>query len=211
MTNITHNVTDEGSTQAPADHSPALIDRGLLSQAATAEDIGRSDGWASGEGIPAGQEERKRLGWGEKYVPPIEGREERRQFAQICQRVLSELDALRDAQYVMDGRVADEGAGVVAEITNLLESLFDCPFGEGESLKSTVVAIQSQTNNADWSQEIVDFLREAMGFLQARYVVNEQTVDEVYEIMREHALDPFRGSVSDRGIKTRYRLVKDDR
>jgi len=122
--------------------------------------------------------------------------------------VLGELDDLEATDYLVDGKVSDEGAGVIAEIANLLENLFDCPFGEGESLKSVVVAIQSQTNNADWSGQVVGFLRDVMVFLRARYVVNDQTVDEVYEIVKEHGLDPFRGSVSDRGIRTRYRLVK---
>jgi len=112
------------------------------------------------------------------------------------------------ADYIANGRVADEGAGTIAEIASLLESMFDCPFGEGESLKSVVVAIQSQTNNAEWTRQTVEFLRDAITFLSARYVIDDQTVDELYKIMEEHALDPFRGSVSNRGIKTRYRLVE---
>jgi hypothetical protein len=152
-------------------------------------------------GISPGEEERRRLGWGPRYLPDINGREERQQFSQICERVLQELDDLDAADYLADGKVSDEGAGVVAEIGSLLEQLFDCPFGEGESLKSVVVAIQSQTNNADWTSEIVAFLRDTMQFLRARYLVNDQTVDEVYQILKEHGLDRFRGSVSDRGIK----------
>jgi len=208
MTRIARNTTDQGSPRVEDVWSAGPADAELVSRAATADDITPSGELGTGVVIPTGGEVRKRLGWGAQYLPPIDGREERRRFSEICGRVLGELDDLEGADYLVDGKVSDEGAGVIAEIANLLEKLFDCPFGEGESLKSVVAAIQSQTNNADWSRQIVDFLRDVMVFLRARYVVNDQTVDEVYEIVKEHGLDPFRGSVSDRGIKTRYRLVK---
>ena len=100
----------------------------------------------------------------------------------------------------------------MAQVDSLLETMFDCPFGEGECLKSVVVAVQSQVNNVDWTRDIVKFLRNVMSFLRVRYVVNDQTVDEIYDMMKEQNLDPFRGSVSDRDIKTRYRLIEvDDR
>lgn len=208
MANIARNAFGHGSVEPEALGGPLPEDVGLATQMATARDVATSAGLGLGDGISRGEEERKRLGWGPQYLPRIDGREEQQQYSQICGRVLEELDELEAADYLVDGTVSDEGAGVVAEIANLLEQLFDCPFGQGESLKSVVVAIQSQTNNADWTPEIVAFLRDTMQFLRARYVVNDQTVDEVYEILKEHGLDPFRGSVSDRDIKTRYRLVE---
>jgi hypothetical protein len=153
---------------------------------------------------------RRRVGWGRRFFPEIADREARASFANICQRVLCELEDLEQSDCLAGGKVSEEGAGFIVQIDDLLESLFDCPFGQGESLKGVVVAIQSQTRNADWTQEIVSFLREAMVFLQARYAVNDQTIDEVYEIIKEHGLDPFRGTVSDEGIKTQYRLVRVD-
>ena len=208
MANIARNTVGQGSAEPQLHGGPMPEDADFAMQTATAIDVATSAGLGLGDGISPGEEERRRLGWGPQYLPRIDGREERRQFSQICEQVLDELDDLETADYLVDGKVSDEGAGVVAEIGNLLEQLFDCPFGQGESLKSVVVAIQSQTNNADWTPQIVAFLRDTMQFLRARYVVNDQTVDEVYQILNEHGLDRFRGSVSDRGIKTRYRLVE---
>ncbi len=212
MENLTRNATERGSTEADIFRDPAVADLQLVSQAASGRYGTAPVDLPTGDGTAAGEEERKRLGWGECYSPRIEDREARQQFSQICQRMLCELADLELADYFRDGKLVDEGAGPVAEIGDLLERMFDCPFGDGESLKSAVVAIQSQVNNADWTDQTVRFLRDAMTFLSARYIVNDQTVDELYKIMEEHGLDPFRGSVSDRGIKTHYRLVemKDD-
>lgn len=153
---------------------------------------------------------RRRLGWGRRFFPEIEDREARASFANICQQILCELEDLEQSDCLADGKVTEEGAGFVAQVDNLLESLFDCPFGQGESLKGVVVAIQSQTKNVDWTEDVVSFLREAMVFLRARYAVNDQTIDELYEIIKGHGLNPFRGTVSDEGIKTQYRLVRVD-
>lgn len=159
-----------------------------------------------------GEDARKRIGWGERFRPRIADREARQRFSQICQKILCELDGMELAGTVVDGRVTDEGAGAIAEIANLLDAMFHCPFGEGESLKSVVVAVQSQTNNVEWTRRLIEFLRDVMKFLRVRYVLNDQTVDEVYQIMKDHDLDEFRGSVSDIGIRTRYHLVRvDDR
>jgi len=208
MASIARSTAGEGSVEPQVYGGPVPEDADLAVQAATATDVATAAGLGLGDNVSRGEEERRRLRWGPQYLPEIDGREERRQFSQICEQVLDELEGLEAADYLMDGKVSDEGAGVVAEIANLLEQLFDCPFGDGESLKSVVVAIQSQTNNVDWTPEILAFLRDTMQFLRARYVVNDQTVDEVYEILKEHGLDPFRGSVSDRDMKTRYRLVE---
>ena len=210
MTSIARNAVDRGSAEADVFGGPMPRDAGFETQAATANDVAPSAGFQREDRISLGEEERRRLGWGAQYRPAIGGREERQQFSQICGRVLEELDELQATDCLVDGKVSDEGAGFIAEIEDLLENLFDCRFGDGESLKSVVVAIQSQVNNADWNGQVVTFLREVMAFLRARYVLNDQTVDEVYEIIKECGLDPFRGSVSDRGIKTRYRLVKVD-
>lgn len=156
------------------------------------------------------EEARRKSRWGPKYSPELHDRENRGRFAQICSQILLELEQLRSAGCVHDGEVSEEGAGSVVEINRLLEQLFDCPFGDGESLKGVVVAIQSQTNNITWTENTVGFLQDVCEFLQARYLVNSQTVDEVYEIMKERGLDRFRGVVSDAGVERHYRLVEMD-
>ncbi len=160
------------------------------------------------DGVSPSEEARIAQAWGPRFMPDIEQRKAREQFSLICQRIKCELDDLALSDGFVNGRVMDHAAGVIVEIAQLLEALFDCPFGEGESLKAVVVTIQSQTNNVKWSQETVAFLKDVASFLRARYVINDQTVDEVYKIMQEHGLDPFRGSISDRDIRTRYHLVE---
>ncbi len=209
MANIASNASAQGSTEAdvfPCPQSSAVPPERQAKATAPSADLGSQLGISPAEDAPGDD------GWGEHHLPRIQDREARQHFSEISQKVLSELEELELAGYVANGTVTSEAAGTIAEIAKLLETMFDCPFGEEESLKSVVVAIQSQTNNVDWTRQIVDFLRDVMTFLRARYVVNDQTVDEVYQIMKEHGLDSFRGSVSDRGIKTHYHLVetKDD-
>ena len=212
MSNTTRKASGSGSINIEAPSMGAETYENVLSQTATAEGMSRPGGLSYGEGVSPGQQERERNKWGPRYSPKIDDRASQQEFSQICQKILIELDDLEAADCYVDGIVAHEGAGVVAQVDSLLETMFDCPFGEGESLKSVVVAIQSQVNNVDWTRDIVKFLRNVMSFLRVRYVVNDQTVDEIYDMMREQNLDPFRGSVSDRDIKTRYRLVEvDDR
>lgn len=104
--------------------------------------------------------------------------------------------------------IEEEASGTVAEIQDLLERLYDCLFGEGESLKSVVVVIQSQLNNAKWTTKHVSFLRSAIKFLRVRRIVNDQTVAEIGAMIEEYGLDPFRGTVTDDGFVARYRVEK---
>src|ERR1700722_8530604 len=69
-------------------------------------------------------------------------------FRRLCDAIYNELG--RVSAFMVDDKVSDQGSEVVAEIESLLEKLYSCPFGEGESLKRVVVAIQSQVNNAEW-------------------------------------------------------------
>jgi len=210
MSNSTRRASGSGSIDIEAPDMGAETSENILSQMATAEGMSRPGSPAFGDGVSPVEQARQRNNWGSLYSPKIDDRASQQEFSQICQKILIELDDLEAADCYVDGAVGHEGAGVVAQVDSLLEAMFDCPFGEGESLKSIVVAVQSQVNNVDWTTDIVEFLRSAMSFLRVRYVVNDQTVDEIYDMMRERNLDPFRGSVSDRDIKTRYRLVEVD-
>jgi len=208
MADIAREAIERGIAQGEPTRDVSRFGIQRERQLVAARDTAWSGDFGAGGGVTPGEEARRNLRWGENYLPAIPDSEARQHFSCICQRIVCELRDLDLAGRFVDGILADEGAGAVAEIASLLETMFDCPFGDGEALKSVVVAIQSQTNNAGWTQQTIGFLRAVMTFLSARYLINEQTVDEVYAIMEEHGLDRFRGSVSDRGIRTRYRLVE---
>jgi len=149
---------------------------------------------------------RYKRGWGPKYEPPVADEDGRTRFRRLCDDLAAYVQQVD--QFLADGVVADDGAGIVAEIQASLEQLYRCPFGLGESLKSVVVAIQSQVNNAIWTDRHVAFLKAVTRFLRRRYVVSKQTADEVFDMIEEYGLDPFRGSVSDTGVRVRYRLER---
>jgi hypothetical protein len=41
-----------------------------------------------------------------------------------------------------------------------------------------------------------------------RWVVNDQTVSEIDDMIEEHGLDPFRGTVTGENVAVRYRIEK---
>lgn len=96
-----------------------------------------------------------------------------------------------------DDEVNDKGVAVIAEVEAGLEQLYDCQWGTGESLKRFVVAIQSQVNSAVWTRSHVAFVRDALQFLRVRDAVNDATVKHCINLIKEHGLDPFRGSVAE--------------
>lgn len=132
-------------------------------------------------------------------------------FRRLCDNILEELARI-DA-FVVQNELCDEGSEVVAEVEALLEVLYACPYGQGESLKRVVVAIQSQVNNARWDRRHVSFLRDVFRFLRVRYLVDEATVKTCYDFMKERGLDPFRGTICEPQVVKRYRIqevVEDD-
>lgn len=183
----------------------------------SAKDIGTLGSTESAESIPtvtasatnfreAFVQSRQARGWGPKYEPRTQDEDARKQFRRLCDDLETDLKQLD--QFVVEGVVTDEGAGTAAEIQASLERLYHCPFGQSESLKSIVVAIQSQINNAIWTERHVAFLKEAVGVLRPRYVVSQETAEDIFEMIEEHGLDQFRGSLSDTGVRVRYRLEK---
>jgi hypothetical protein len=152
--------------------------------------------------------DRERHGWGHRYEPKVADADGRAKFKRICNDLDAEVSELRAS--LVNETVPDEASGVMAEIQRLLELLYDCPFGQGESLKSVVVALQSQLNNAQWTAKHVDFLHAAVQHLRVRSVVNDQTVDAMNELIKEHGLDVFRGTVCDSPVVTTYVIRKTD-
>lgn len=144
--------------------------------------------------------------WGNCYQPKLQDADGRLKFRRLCDDLDAEVRRLND--YVVDGELADEACGLAAEIQNLLEHLYDCPFGEGESLKSVVVAIQSQLNNAHWTASHIAFLQDVTHYLRSQWIINDEKVREIGDSIEEHGLDVFRGTVSDSGVLAKYRIEK---
>jgi hypothetical protein len=140
---------------------------------------------------------------GQPRLPPAQG-SHYRHFRQLCDRLVEELKKIDD--FLDDGGVTEEGLEVVVEVEALLEALYDCPWGKGESLKRVVVAIQSQVNNANWKRPHVAFLKEVLPYLRVRYVIDDGTVAECYAMIKRQGLDPFRGTVSEPVVLKKYRI-----
>jgi hypothetical protein len=127
-----------------------------------------------------------------------------REFRKICDRLVEEIWKLED--FLEGDKFLPEVAEVTVEIEALLEQLFDCEWGQGEGLKSVVVAIQSQINNTVWDKRHFAFLTDVIPFLRVRYLVDRETVNQIYDAVRNHGLDEFRGTVSETPVKKKYRL-----
>lgn len=113
--------------------------------------------------------------------------------------------ALHADDYLLNGEVSDEGLEVIVQVDELLERLYQCDWGEGESVKRVVVAIKSQLNNVRWTERHVGFLKDAAFKIRNRYLINDQFVEECLDLIEAHNLDLFRGVLSSEGIR-RYRL-----
>ena len=127
-----------------------------------------------------------------------------RAFRRLCDDIFAELEMING--FFINDEVSDEGAEVVAEVEALLEELYTCPHGQGESLKRVVVAVQSQVNNVRWERRHIEFLGDVVRFLRVRYLVNEATVETCYDMMKARGLDPFRGTICEPRVLKRYRI-----
>jgi hypothetical protein len=153
-----------------------------------------------------GLEIRERIGWGARYFPPIDERPGERQFREICDDLCDEIGEL---QAFIDGeKVTAEGAGAIAEIEHLLEQLYECSFGGGDYLKNSVVCIRFQLSNANWTAQHAAFLRDVVDFIRSRYTIDDAIVDQCYDMVNEHGLDVFRGTVSEPETVHKYRIVE---
>lgn len=125
-------------------------------------------------------------------------------FRTSCDRIIEELSKI--PRYFHGNAVSDEGVEVVAEVEALLEDLYECRHGQGEILKRIIVAIQSQVNNVQWEKSHAEFLTDIFAFLRVRYLIDESVVATCYDMIKEHGLDPFRGSVATPLAAKRYRI-----
>lgn len=117
-----------------------------------------------------------------------------RAFRELCTQIIEELRGLW--RFLKDDVVSDEGSEIVAEVESLIEKLYDCPFGQGESLKKVVVTIQSQVNHVQWERRHAEFLTDVFTYLRPRRLINDGTVAECCDLIKAHKLDLFRGVLS---------------
>jgi hypothetical protein len=163
-------------------------------------------GYVSTQGLLA----REALGWGLKYVPKRHDEMGEKQLQRICQSLDEETEAL-GSLIIDDTLPEEESASHIAEIQALLEKLYDCPFGHGESLKTIAVILQAQLNNVVWSPNHVRLIEQAVSVLKARKDIDEYTIDEVNDMIEERGLDQFRGVISGDDYISEYRIEKIDK
>ena len=128
-------------------------------------------------------------------------------FRRICDAILTEIGQLQE--FLNGDRLVGDWFGPVVEIEALLEQLYDTPWGEAESLKRIVVAIQAQINNSTLDHRHVSFLTDVFRNLRVRYLIDSAAVDEVLRAVQQHKLDLFRGTVSEPIIQKRFKIVED--
>lgn len=125
-------------------------------------------------------------------------------FRRHCDQLRLEAEKIKD--FMCEGVVTDEGLEVVVEVEFLLEQLYDCPWSEGDNLKKVVVLLQSQLLNAKWTDKHARFLQEAIRILRLSYVINDDLVEQIFNLIDEFGLDQFRGTVSEAEVRKKYRI-----
>lgn len=123
-------------------------------------------------------------------------------FRRTCDALLLELRRLDD--FWSDEVLADEGLEVTVEVRQLLSDVFVCEWGKGDCLKRAVVAIESQIGNTNWTKPLAKFVEAAISLLRLRYLIDEQVVEEILDLVEAHGLDPFRGTVSQPQVRKQF-------
>jgi hypothetical protein len=128
-------------------------------------------------------------------------------FRRICDAILTETSQLQEV--LVGDQLGADKFGPVVEIEALLEQLYDTPWGEAESLKRIVVAIQAQIHNSTLDTRHLSFLTEVFHNLRVRSQIDSAAVEEVQCAAKRHKLDLFRGTVSEPVVLKRYKIVED--
>jgi hypothetical protein len=134
----------------------------------------------------------------------VEQRGKYKLFRRHCDQLRLEAEKIFD--FISEGVVADEGLEVIVEIEHHLETLYDCPWSEGENLRRVVVLLQSQLLNAKWTEKHAKFFREAIQLLRLSYVINADLIEQIFNLVEEFELDQFRGAVTETDVRRRYRI-----
>ncbi len=131
-----------------------------------------------------------------------------RSYRRICDELVAESKRLES--FLVDGKLNEEGLEVVVEIEHILDELYNCKWGEGECIKRVVVAIWSQIKNVQWEESHTRFVRDISVYLRNAYLVNDATIKECFNLIREHGLEVFRGSLVETSVRKRYKIVEAD-
>ena len=123
-------------------------------------------------------------------------------FRKKCDALLLELRRLDD--YWIDEQLADEGLEVTVELRQLLSDVYVCEWGKSDCLKRSVVVIESQIGNASWTKPLAKFVEAAISLIRLRYLIDEQVVEEILDLVEAHGLDPFRGTVSQPQVRKQF-------
>jgi hypothetical protein len=193
----------EGASSIPASHSrPAIKSRPV----ANAWDNGRPTSEATSLGPPLAFR-RSDGGEPDRETPgPAKATASYKDFRRICDDLFAE--AKRAQIYLLDGKLSDTGMEVVVEVEELLDRLYANAWGQDESLKRIVVAIGSQLNNVDWTDAHVGFLKNVVSLLRNSYLIDDSLVTECLELIREHGLEVFRGTVTETEVRKKYRIAE---
>jgi hypothetical protein len=130
-------------------------------------------------------------------------------FRAICDEIIAEIEQLET--YFQGDELDSDAAPYILEIEDALERLYSCHWGENDSLKMVVVALQSQLNNAQWDRRHVTLLRNRVAGLRKAYLIDDQFVNECYQEIDELGLNEFRGTLSEGELRKRYRIVEEMR
>lgn len=138
----------------------------------------------------------------------VKRREGYNAFRSLVEQLILEVRGL--SNFMANGLVAVEGLEAVIEIEFLLERLYDCKWGEGESLKRIAVMMKSQLSNAVWTEMHVKFLTEVLLQLRSRYLINDSVVNDCFELITEMGLAQFRGTTTETAVRKKYKIVEAD-
>lgn len=89
-----------------------------------------------------------------------------------------------------------------------MQDLYDVVWGEKDALKRVVVKVEGQINNASWDHRHVGFLEDVFVALRHRYSINDTTVGEVAELVKDRGLPLFRGTLSADNLRKHFKLVE---
>jgi hypothetical protein len=128
-------------------------------------------------------------------------------FRSVCDEIIAEVEQLES--YLAGNELDSDAAPHVLEIEDALERLYSCHWGEGDSLKIVVVALQSQLNNTQWDGRHVILLRNLVAGLRRAYLIDDQFVNDCYQEIEDLGFNEFRGTLSEGELRKRYRIVEE--
>ena len=148
---------------------------------------------------------RRQNSMGESYVLKVPPAPELQTFRELTATLRAQS---REAQLLFDQGIGDDIFPSIVEIDATLEQLYRCGYGDGDALKSIILALQSQIKNQKTTKEVVAFIVESSSFLASQRTIDDSAVDVIYKIVESHGLDSFRGTLTANHTRKRYKIVE---